>query len=231
MARTRRSAGAVLAKWIDRIRLEPHGEGRFRLFTERYGCHSGDPRRRWITIAETKGLKAPSAIRRASEGAATNLGLEIVWQDLIPEIASVDWVVAAVIADLTQSDLPPLPAADTLLEQGSAKALARRRVHVEVEWGYDMHSLTVPFAEWIRVASGEDFWTEKRFFYEGGRFTGYWSFCGGKLEVTGDDGAEYWKGNIESVDTLDGPKVDGIDIAHLARAAGVYDSSRPDEEE
>jgi hypothetical protein len=154
----------------------------------------------------------------ALDSEAEFLGVTLDWPAVVPLIASVDWLIAAVIAKAARLSVPPLPSAETLLAQRPLRPLGR--VKVGVIWGYEMHELQITFERWIRVLDGEALTVEEPYWHEGKRFTGCWAFDGRQgLVVTYDDGGVGWEGDLGGVDLIDGPKLDDVDLARLALSA------------
>jgi hypothetical protein len=74
---------------------------------------------------------------------------------------------------------------------------------ITVEWGYDLHSITLAPNNWTRVKSGESLSIRgKGYWYDGEFFWDRWSFgggLGGSLEVTyGDDGGVGFAGMLSN---------------------------------
>lgn len=143
------------------------------------------------------------------------LGVGFELESAVPLIASIDWLTAAVLASHAGLEVPRLPAADVLLEQRAMRPLGR--VVVGVEWGNDMHELSLSLEQWIRILGGASWNADRPYLYEGDRFIGTWSFDGRRgLEVTYDDAGVGWDGEIDDIDLIEGPQVDGVDVARLA---------------
>jgi hypothetical protein len=83
-----------------------------------------------------------------------------------------------------------------------------------------MHEFDLQLERWIRVLNGDTWSAEKRYWYEGQRFKGNWSFDGlGSLSVGYGDGGQGWQGNLSGLDMIDGPKIDEVDLAKLTLSA------------
>jgi len=105
-----------------------------------------------------------------------------------------------------------------LLNQRSLRPFGH--VKIGAIWGYDMHEFDLPLGRWIRVLNGDEWSAEKRYWYEGQRFKGNWSFDGlGSLSVGYGDGGQGWQGNLSGLDMIDGPKIDEVDLAKLTLSA------------
>jgi hypothetical protein len=224
---SRKAETAVLLKkdrftmsdsWTDRIELTRQPGCKFRVIGSKdLGSPTLDQPGN-IVITEADGITAPLRLHREIEETASMLDVELEWVDAIPLIAELDWMTAAVIAKEIEQDLPELPAYDTIVSQRSARSIrAMGKVTIGAEWGYEMHELVMPFERWLRIVAGEDDRIEKPYIYEGKRFLGVWQFDGkGHLEVEYDDGGQGWGGRLQDLSLIDGPKVDGVDLARLA---------------
>ena len=204
--------------WTDRIELTRRPGCKFRLIGSK---HLGAPTLDQpgnIVITATDGITAPLLLLREIEEAASMLDVEFEWVDAIPLIAKLDWITAAVIANNTGHAIPELPSFGIIVSQRSLTSIRRMgRVTIGAEWGYDMHEITMSFGQWLQILGGTTELIEKPYFYEGQRFTGVWSFNGnGYLEVGYDDGGQGWEGRLESLELIDGPKLEGADLAKLA---------------
>jgi hypothetical protein len=167
---------------------------------------------------KSSGLTRPFQVLAALSEHAEFLGIEFQLKDAVPLIASIDWLTAAVLADQAGLGLPRLPSAAGLLEQRALRPLGR--VLVGVEWGDDMHQIHMSLEQWVRILGGAEWTVDRSYRYEGERFTGTWTFDGRRgLEVTYDDGGVGWEGEIDDMDLLTGPQVDGVDLARLALSA------------
>jgi len=52
-----------------------------------------------------------------------------------------------------------------------------KNVTLNVSWGYELHSLTIPARKWAKILRGEEVWVRgERYFYEGERFGCGWCF-------------------------------------------------------
>jgi hypothetical protein len=86
-------------------------------------------------------------------------------------------------------------------KQGKLKS-----VTLSVEWGYEIHSLTIGPRNWAKIQAGKEWGTGgETYHYEGERFSCYWDFNGrgepGSLIVSyGNDGGEGYVGTWADVD-------------------------------
>jgi hypothetical protein len=206
--------------WTDRIELTRSTGCKFKVTGSKDLGSPTLPQPGNLTITHVGGIVSPRALYRELNDAAMMLGVEIEWVDVIPLIAELDWITAAVIANDAGQDVPELPPFKTIVSQRSITSLRRMgKVTIGAEWGYDMHELTMSFEQWLRILGGESSRCENPYIYEGTRFTGIWSFDGnGRLEVGYDDGGQGWEGRLADLPHMDGPKVDGEDVAVLACA-------------
>jgi len=137
---------------------------------------------------------------------------------VLPKVAQLDWATAAVIASQQGFNLSPLPPIETLRQQRSLKG----DVCIAVEWGYEFHELTLSLDQWVRILLGEQYEEEDPYTYEGEDFTALWSFAADRqdqLSVTYDDGGEGWSGFFSEIESIEGPKVEGVDLGRLALEA------------
>jgi hypothetical protein len=214
-----RNASSMVSDWIDHIELRRDAYATFSVWGNKYGEDPMTGRRRWFEWNKTQGLKSPLAIYTAIEDEAEYLNVEMEWVDAIPLIASIDWLTAAVIARGVGLKIPVLPDIEVLLIQRSLRSIGR--VSIGAEWGNEMHELTLPFERWVRILSGESWSIGMPYWCEGQQFTGKWSFdeTGGLVVSYDDDGGVGWEGDLGSLDVLEGPKLDNVDLARLALAA------------
>ena len=213
-----RDAFSMVDNWIDHIELRRDAYATFSVWGNKYGEDPVTGRRRWFNWDKTRGLTSPMAIYKAIEDEAEYLNVQVEWVDAIPLIPSIDWLTAAVIASKVGFEIPALPDVEMLLTQRSLRSLGR--VTIGVEWGYEMHQLSLPYERWVRVLRGEALSIKEPYWYEGQRFTGEWSFDGiGGLVVGYEDGGVGWDGRLGELDVIEGPKQDEVNLARLALSA------------
>ncbi len=214
----RREAASMGDDWIDHIELRRAANARFAVWGNKYGEDPATGKRRWGDWDKTRALVSPMAIRRALEDEAEFLGVDLDWQEIVPLIASIDWLSAAVIAQHANLKISGLPSADDLLKQRALRPLGR--VTIGVVWGDEMHELQMSFERWVRILGGAPRTVEEPYWYEGERFTACWAFDGRRgLEVAYDDGGVGWEGELDDADVIAGAQVDGVDVARLALRA------------
>jgi len=72
---------------------------------------------------------------------------------------------------------------------------------ISVQWGYEIHSITLTPRNWARVKSGKPLSIRgKGYYYEGKHFWDYWDFAGGlegSLVVSYGDGVGF-DGNLRA---------------------------------
>lgn len=208
----------MVDNWVDQIELSRDARATFAVLGKKYGDDPMASHRRWFDVYKSKGLKSPMKIQKAIEDAAEDLGVQLEWVDAIPLIASIDWLTAAVIASRLGYEIPALPDVDVLLTQRALRSLGG--VKIGAEWGYDMHELALPLERWMRILRGEHWAIDRIYWYEGQRITGEWSFDGtGGVVVSYADGAVGWEGKLATLDLLQGPKLDDVDLATLTLSA------------
>ena len=83
--------------------------------------------------------------------------------------------------------------------------MVSKRVTITVEWGYELHSITLSGRNWSLVKTGRPLSMRgKGYYYEGEFFWDYWSFAGGlegELRVDyGDDGGCGFQGTLSDAD-------------------------------
>lgn len=163
-------------------------------------------------------LTGPEEIQIAIQDFAHRLKIKIDWPATVAVLSDLDWMTAALIAINTGQKTPRLPVLENLAAQRSLRSFGK--VTVGVMWGYDMHELSMSYAQWLRIVSGEPWAKEKQFAYEGERFTGVWTFDGNhQLVISYDDGGEAWIGGLDDLDFVKGPLVESVDLALLVLAA------------
>lgn len=207
----------MVSDWIDHIELRRSRAAVLSVWANKYGEDPDTGRRRWLDWAKSDGLKTPSQVMGAILDNAQLLDVEIDWVAMLPLIATVDWLTAAVIAEKVGQAIPTLPKTEDLLAQRSFRSFGR--VRIDVEWGYDLHDLSMTLERWLSILGGRPYRTEKKYWYEGAQYTGCWHFKDRQLEVTYDDGGVGWIGDLASIDVLEGPTLDGVDIAKVALVA------------
>lgn len=214
----------MVSKWTDHLELCRYPGAKFAVSSGKCGEDPATGRRRWLDEVTDKGLRSPGAVRQALLRHADSLRVELDWNDVVTRIAKIDWVTAAVIARQTSVALPSLPAAKEVMAQRTLRPFGK--VTVGAAWGYDLHCLTMSFEQWVRILTGERFERPRPYYYEGKRFRAWWIFDGkGRLNVAIDmDGSgcgsgDGWLGAVGGVNLLEGPQVDGEDLAKLALAA------------
>ena len=75
-----------------------------------------------------------------------------------------------------------------------------KKIELSVEWGYEIHTLSVTPSVWAKIVAGEEIVQKSRGAYEGAQFWIEWSFnCSGVQTLSvkyGDDGGVGYEGNI-----------------------------------
>ncbi len=91
-------------------------------------------------------------------------------------------------------------------EKPVAKTGKLKSVTLMVEWGYEIHSITIGPRNWKKIQEGKEWGTGgETYYYEGERFSCYWDFnCRGEpgslIVSYGNDGGEGYCGKWASVD-------------------------------
>ena len=111
-----REAFSMVDDWIDHIEIRRSAGANFAVWGNKYGENPMNGRRQWGEWEKVKGLKSPMAIFKAIEDMAEFLSVDVEWVDAIPLIATIDWLMAAVIANRKGFDIPALPDVDDLLD-------------------------------------------------------------------------------------------------------------------
>ena len=224
---SRRSAQVVLvdserftmqSSWCDRLELHRDRQAQFSVHSRK--LIDG----KWNEWNTSRGLVTPLQVMNAIDESADLLGAVVEYVEALPLIACIDWVTAAVIAEKIGHDVPTLNEFSILAKQRSFRSFGK--VTIGVEWGYDMHTTSMPFERWLRVLGGELYIKSKRYNYEGNVSKTQWRFYGQQLEVTYDDGGTGWEGGLDALDLLIGPQVDGADIAKSAIQASSIKSKK-----
>lgn len=221
----RLAASAVLVEkhgdWIDQIALRRDSRGKFVALARKF-CepHTRRGHQRWIEIEKTADLTTPMQIVTALNRCAQILGIDLEWSSALPQIAKIDWCVAAIMAHQMGHEIPAIPSVQVLAAQRSLRFLGK--VQVCVEWGYDLHEVWLPMQTWLHILGGERVVIHAPYRYEGQPCNSTWRFdmnAKDQLDVGIDDGGTGWIGNLDGVTVLNGPHIEGIDIAEVALSA------------
>lgn len=100
----------------------------------------------------------------------------------------------------------PRPRKRKPVADASGKPPKLKSVTLMVEWGYEIHSVTIGPRNWQKIQAGKAWGTNgETYDYEGERFTCYWDFnCrggpGSLLVGYGNDGGEGYVGKWADVD-------------------------------
>jgi hypothetical protein len=206
----------MVSSWTDAIVVSRSRRRSFSVYARKY-AEMMDARstRRWLTLESTSGLKDPKSLLAAIESAASALDLEVDWDEAVAALGRLDWVIGASVADSLEWTLPSIPSYVDLAAQRAS--LARARIELQVEWGYDQHTIALAMSDWLAVLHGEPLSIQEPYWYGGDRFTAKWALDGtggGSLVVSYDEGGVGYSGALSSV-TIRGPAVYGIDVAQL----------------
>lgn len=209
---------SMVDNWTDKLTVSCNRRRLFTVKLSKYGENPDRPGHRgWLTWDKSVGLSTPTQVLDAIESIAVDQFISLDWARVAKLVAELDWITGAVVAVKKQVQLPALPTTDELAQQRSLRSLGK--VSIGVEWGYDMHDLTLRLADWIDVLNGKSFSKQTTYYYEGERFVATWSFdisTDSELEVTyGDDGGTGWCGSLDSLDILQGISIDELDLAEL----------------
>jgi len=209
---------SMVDNWTDSLTVSRNARKRFTVELSKYGGDGdGGGTRRWRTWDKTVKLSTPMQVLDAIKSIAGDQSICLDWTKVAKSIAELDWITGAIIAVKKQVRLPALPTTDELIQQRSLRTLGK--VSIGVEWGYEMHQLTLRLADWIDILNGESYCEQTTYYYEGERFVATWSFdisADSELEVTyGYDGGTGWRGELSSMDVLEGKPIDGVDLAKL----------------
>lgn len=75
-----------------------------------------------------------------------------------------------------------------------------KSISFSVEWGYELHSVSIPIAKWAAILAGEALSFKSVGWYEGKKFPVWWSFsCDDRHSVYvsyGDEGLTGFEGDI-----------------------------------
>lgn len=209
--------------WISRVAVSRTKRGAFTLRAERVtpGSNYGGERK-GVIVWSAAGIKTPGQLCSALVECASALGTDLDWEEVVAQVAQLDWVTAAVLAALRQHALPSLPTAAELRLQRPLRPLGK--VRLGVEWGYELHDVMTSFEQWVRILSGASHSVTTPYRYEGQRFTAKWCFdkhSFHELHVTYDDCGEGWMGDFRDIQVVNGPVIDGIDLAQLCLTASL----------
>lgn len=208
----------MIDNWTDQVTVSRNARHKFTVELSKYGDDAGGGgAHRWRTWDKTVGLSEPMQVLDAIESIVDEHDLALDWDKATTLIADLDWITAAIIAFEKKVPLPTLPTSAELSQQRSLRTLGK--VSIGVEWGYEMHQLTLRLADWIDILNGESYCEQTTYYYEGERFVATWSFdisADSELVVTyGDDGGTGWCGSLDSLDILQGKSIDEVDLAGL----------------
>jgi len=228
----KRTSGVVVIFTIDssatpmgevfEVAISRTARGRFSVTTKKFIIDPERPMHRHLARARLGNIKSPRDLFEALETSEKAVKGGFSWSGVIPKIAELDWVTAAVIATHQEMDIPPLPPIATLERQRSLKGLGD--VTIGVEWGDDFREINITFEQWLRILLGERYEEDMPYGYEGEEFTASWRFDVNEedqLYVGYDDGGTGWDGSFADMDCLEGPIVDEVDLANAALEASA----------
>ena len=206
------------SNWTDRLTVRKTTRGYFSVSGDKFVESNNPPyRHKWENWDNVLNIKSPQALINEVKGVAEMLGVEVEWVDAIEEIAKLDWLTARVIAGIQDIPLVGVPPLEELQSQRPLSRIGN--VSITVEWGYELHTLKVPFERWIGILHGEPFHDTQPYTYEAKRYCSEWTFdtnAENQLYVGYDDCGVGWIGNLEDIQSIEGPVIDGV---HLGRAA------------
>jgi len=187
-------------------------------FVVSIGDHEPSGMARRSPAAEQLTADSPLELRDRLHEALHRRGAATPWCTVLPELATTDWVAAAVISSSLGMRPPSLPTARQLGRQRSLRSLGN--IELGVEWGYDLHELQMTFGSWVRILNGSARNIRRSYLYEGERCVADWRFrAGHALEVTYDDDGVGWEGELTALDSLSGATIDGVSLARPALEA------------
>lgn len=210
-----------IAEGIIEVTLSFSARGVFSVTTKRVVPNPQKPGQYRKAQEKVGNLQNPSDVFRMLDATSVTIGAEFQWDNVLPKVAQLDWVTAAVVASQHGFDLPELPPIESLGRQRSLLG----DVCIAVEWGYEFHELTLSLDQWVRILLGEHYEEEDPYTYEGEDFTALWSFAADRqdqLSVTYDDGGEGWSGFFNEIEIIEGPNLEGVDLGRLALAASEH---------
>jgi hypothetical protein len=213
-------SSSMVDDWIDHIEIRRNANATFSVWANKYGENPVTARRRWFDWSKQKGLKTPLSILKAVENAEQYLQVQVKPRDIVTALETIDWTSAAVLASAWGLAIPALPPLEDMLNQRSLRSVGR--VTVGAVWAYERHDVQMSFENWIRILHGEGLRINRPHWYEGKRYMGTWSFGGrDHVEVTDQEGGVCWVGDLQSLDLIEGPILDGVDLAALALKASM----------
>mgnify|MGYP007032612298 CR=1 FL=1 len=210
----------MVSDWIDQIELRCDRHCNFTVVSRQYGEDDEGSGKRWTEYNRIKDLKNPKEIRDAIDSLARDLEINLNWQNAILKIAEIDWLNAAVISWLNDLPLPPLPSTDILNSQRTFRF--KSKVMISLDWDYEYHDHEISLNQWIKILNFEEYTVGKWSWCEGIRSSSTWSFdrnWHSELIVSYADGGVHWEGSLESIDSISGPIIDGVDLAVIALKA------------
>ena len=117
--------------------------------------------------AEQLTADSPLELRVRLRDALHRRGAATPWCTVLPELATTDWVAAAVISSSLGMRPPSPPTASQLGRKRSLRSLGN--IELGVGWGYDLHELRVTFGSWVRILNGSERNVRRSYLYEGER--------------------------------------------------------------
>jgi hypothetical protein len=171
---------------------------------------SHQPELMWPLIKHAP-IKNPNQLWEVILTCKNDCGLEFGYQDIINQLAKLDWIVAAVLAKKIGVTVPRVPTLKLFQTQHSLRSILG--VSIAVSWNYEWHYIKLSFEKWIRLLNGETQFKSSRYGADGQILTAHW-----RLNVNATSQIfvpTCWEGSFRSANSLKGPMVDSYDLAIL----------------
>jgi hypothetical protein len=156
-------------------------------------------------------IKTPDDLWREIQFYESNYDCGFHHQDIVNELAKLDWIIAAILAKKIGVEVPPVPDVELFTKQNSLRAI--KCVEIAAPWNYEWHHIKISFEKWIRLIHGEVQFKSNRFGVDGKIHTAHWT-----LDINSDPQIYIptcWEGSFTCASKFKGPIVDSYDLALL----------------
>jgi len=105
------------------------------------------------TISLPEPIKTSEELLTAIQKIESEYKCSFSYQEIVNEVAKLDWIIAAILAKKIGVGIPSVPLHKIFNKQNSLRAI--KGVEIAIEWNYEWHHIKISFEKWIRVISGE----------------------------------------------------------------------------